>query len=65
MLLPEKNNKSYKDEDIVEPVSEESILLMMAENQSLKQQLERLHIIIKQYSHCPAVVEYLQKYNVK
>ncbi|EFN60582.1 hypothetical protein EAG_03753 [Camponotus floridanus] len=32
MLLPGKNNKSYKDEDIVEPVSEESILLMMAEN---------------------------------
>jgi len=36
---------------------------MFAENQSLKQQSERMHIIIN-YAHY-AVAEYLQKYNNK
>ncbi|KYQ53504.1 hypothetical protein ALC60_00030, partial [Trachymyrmex zeteki] len=44
----------------VQSVSEDSILLMLTENQSLKQQLERMHIIIKYYAHYPAVAEYLQ-----
>ncbi|KYQ56424.1 hypothetical protein ALC60_04654, partial [Trachymyrmex zeteki] len=42
----------------VQSVSEDSILLMLTENQSLKQQLERMHIIIKYYAHYPAVAEY-------
>jgi len=55
--------QNYRNqENIVEPVSKNSILLTLAENQSLKQQLERMHTIIKCYAHYRAVAEYLQKY---
>jgi len=44
--------QSYRNqENIVEPVSKKHVLLTLAENQSLKQQLERMHTIIKCYAH--------------
>nr|XP_012218253.1 PREDICTED: THAP domain-containing protein 4-like [Linepithema humile] len=60
----EKDN-CRDQENVDESITESSILPILAENQSLKQQLERIHKIIKCFAHHPAVAAYLQKYNVK
>ena len=47
------------------PVDEEIIMSLLAENESLKQQLGRMHAILQAYSLYSGASEYLSKYNVK
>lgn len=69
----DRSKESFSNENEKEPENKESncqlidneMLTLFAENQAMKQKLERWHTIFKLYSFYPPVAEYLDKYNIK
>lgn len=55
----------FQEDELKKLINEDAILSMLAENRLLKNQIDRMHAILKAYPSYPEASEYLTKYNIQ